>query len=138
MNNSLRPYGELPISTSSNRTQQLLYHCMTLPAFLRLSSTNMLADNTGFITNAFAINYDDAWKPFSTTDSALLHATLCLVAQHGDLVRGIADSSANLFHKGEVMRLMNTRLLDELHKVTDADITSVALLVILEVRNGLS
>jgi hypothetical protein len=129
MNNSLRPYGELPISTSSNRTQQLLYHCMTLPAFLRLSSTNMLADNTGFITNAFAINYDDAWKPFSTTDSALLH---------GDLVRGIADSSANLFHKGEVMRLMNSRLLDELHKVTDADITSVALLVILEVRNGLS
>lgn len=58
------------------------------------------------------------------------------MAQHGDLVRGTADSSANLFHKGEVMRLMNSRLLDESYKVTDADITSVALLVILEVRNG--
>jgi hypothetical protein len=31
------------------------------------------------------------------------------------------------------MRLMNNRLLDESYKVTDADITSVALLVILEV-----
>jgi hypothetical protein len=61
---------------------------------------------------------------------------LCLVAQHGDLVRGIADSSANLFHKGEVMRLMNSRLLDGSYKVTDADITSIALLVILEVRKG--
>jgi len=94
---------------------------------------NTRTDNAGFITNAFAINYDDAWKPFSTTDPALLHATLCLVAQHEDLVRGIEDSSENLFHKGEVMRLMNGRLLDETYKVTDADITSVALLVILEV-----
>ena len=133
INASLQPYGELPISTSSSHTQQLLYHCIHLPAFLQLSSHDMLADNTGFITNAFAINYDDAWKPFSTTDSALLHATLCLVAQHEDLVRGVADSSENLFHKGEVMRLMNGRLLDESYKVTDADITSVALLVILEV-----
>jgi hypothetical protein len=95
---------------------------------------NTRADNTGFIANAFAINYDDTWKPFSATDSALLHATLCLVAQHEDLVRGVEDSSENLFHKGEVMRLMNGRLLDETYKVTDADITSVALLVILEVR----
>ncbi|KAE9377230.1 hypothetical protein N431DRAFT_368979 [Stipitochalara longipes BDJ] len=116
---SLRAYGELPISTSSRRTQQLLYHY-----------------NTGFITNAFAINYDDTWKPFSTTDPALLHATLCLVAQHEDLVRGVEDSSENLFHKGEVMRLMNSRLLDGKYKVTDADVTSVALLVILEAING--
>jgi hypothetical protein len=121
---------------SSNRTQQLLYHCIVLPAFLQVSSPDMVADNTGFITNAFAINYDDAWKPFTTTDSALLHATLCLVAQHEDLVRGIEDSSANLFHKGEVMRLINSRLLDVSYKVSDTDITSVALLVILEVRNG--
>jgi hypothetical protein len=95
---------------------------------------NTRADNTGFITNALAINHDDAWKPFSTTDPALLHATLCLVSQHEDLLRGVEDSSENLFHKGEVMRLMNGRLLDETYKVTDADITSVALLVILKVR----
>jgi hypothetical protein len=107
---------------------------MQVPFLLQNSSDNNPTDNTGFITNAFAINYDDTWKPFSTTDSALLHATLCLVAQHEDLIRGTEDSSENLFHKGEVMRLMNNRLLNESYKVTDADVTSVALLVILEVR----
>jgi hypothetical protein len=130
---SLRAYGELPISTLSRRTQQLLYHCTHLQIIFQLQCNIIHADNTGFITNAFAINYDDAWKPFSTTDPALLHATLCLVAQHEDLVRGAEDSSENLFHKGEVMRLMNSRLLDGRYTVTDADITSVALLVILEV-----
>lgn len=98
-----------------------------------MGSHSIFSDNTGFIVNAFAINYDDAWKPFSTTDPALLHASLCLVAQHEDLVRGNEDSSINLFHKGEVIRLMNSRLLDDSYLITDADITSVALLVILEV-----
>lgn len=134
MNSSLQSYGELPISASSSRTQQLLYHCMHFHFNCHIHFNNSRTDNTGFITNAFAINYDNVWKPFSTTDPALLHATLCLVAQHEDLVRGVEDSSENLFHKGEVMRLMNDRLLDETYTVTDADITSVALLVILEVR----
>ena len=137
ISSSLRAYGDLPISTASRRTQQLLYHCTHLQIIFQLQCNTIHADNTGFITNAFAINYDDAWKPFSTTDPALLHATLCLVAQHEDLIRGVEDSSENLFHKGEVMRLMNSRLLDGRYKVTDADVTSVALLVILEVRRSL-
>jgi hypothetical protein len=86
-----------------------------------------------FRVNAFALNFDDAWKPFSVTDAALLHATLCLVAQHQDLLRGASDSKENLWHKGEVMRVMNVRLKDVGRTVTDADITSIALLVILEV-----
>jgi len=130
--NALQPYGLLPISTNSSRTQQLLYHCKCHAPW-RFSSHTFLADNTGFIVNAFAINFDDTWKPFSVTDSALLHATICLVAQHEDLLRGLDDSSENLYHKGEVMRLMNSRLLDHSYSITDADITSVALLVILEV-----
>jgi hypothetical protein len=40
----------------------------------------ILVDNTAFRINAFAVNFDETWKPFSITDSALLHATLCLVA----------------------------------------------------------
>lgn len=96
--------------------------------------TLLLLDNTGFTVNAFAINYDDAWKPFSISDSALLHATLCLVAQHEDLIRGSEDSSDNLYHKCQALKLINNRLLDERDQVSDASITSVAILVILEVR----
>jgi len=91
-------------------------------------------DNTGFIVNAFAINYDDAWKPFSITDSALIHTTLCLVAQHEDILRGAEDSSDNLFHKGQAMTILNSRLLEDRDCISDASITSVAMLVILEVN----
>lgn len=99
--------------------QQLLYHY-----------------NTAFRANAFAINFDDAWKPFSITDSALLHATLCLTAQHQDLLRGTDDSKENLWHKCEAMSLMNRRLREVGRIVTDADIISVALLAIIESING--
>jgi hypothetical protein len=78
----------------------------------------ILVDNTAFRINAFAVNFDETWKPFSITDSALLHATLCLVAQHEDLLAG-RESEENLFHKGEI---------------SDADVTTVAMLVVLEVR----
>jgi hypothetical protein len=90
-------------------------------------------DNTGFTVNAFAVNYDDKWKPFSISDAALLHAILCLVAQHEDLLRGADDSSTSLYHKGQVMTLINQRLKDDPQNVTDASVTAIALLVILEV-----
>lgn len=129
----LQAYGSaLPISIANIRTQELLYHCITPPSICPLCLTSG-TDNTAFISNAFAINYDNAYKTFSITDSALLHATLCLVAQHGDLLRGAEESSENLFHKGEAMRLMNHRLLEDWHYISDADITAVAIFVILEV-----
>jgi len=93
----------------------------------------ILVDNTAFRINAFAVNFDETWKPFSITDSALLHATLCLVAQHEDLLAG-RESEENLFHKGEVMRLMNGRLRESGREISDADVTTVAMLVVLEVR----
>ncbi|KAE8453682.1 hypothetical protein EG329_009193 [Mollisiaceae sp. DMI_Dod_QoI] len=134
--NPIQTYGNaLPISLSNTRTRELLYYCTTPPSIHPLHLTSC-TDNTAFISNAFAINYDNTWKPFSITDAALLHATLCLVAQHEDLQRGTDESSENLFHKGEAMRLMNKRLLEQWHSLTDADITSVAIFVILESING--
>ncbi|KAF8867341.1 hypothetical protein BDZ45DRAFT_795057 [Acephala macrosclerotiorum] len=132
----VQAYGNgLPISLKTTRTRELLYHCISPLSIYPLHLTRC-ADNTAFISNAFAINYDGAWKPFSITDSALLHATLCLVAQHEDLLRGLYESSESLFHKGEAMRLMNRRLLEKWHCISDADVTSVALFVILESING--
>ncbi len=93
----------------------------------------MLLDNTAFVSNAFAINYDDTWKPFSITDPALLHATLGLTAQHRDLLYDINDSFDNLYHKGEAMKVMTQRLTQESHRISDADVTCVAVLVDLEV-----
>jgi hypothetical protein len=82
------------------------------------------------------MNFDNTWKSFSITDSILLHATMSLTAQHQDLLRGgVEDSREGLWHKGEVMRLMNARLREKGRAVSDADITSVALLVIIEVRS---
>ena len=136
-------YGSLPISVTSPRTQRLLYHCQHSLLSSGASSFQLAhaldsadevpLDNTGFTVNAFAVNYYHTWKPFSISDSALLHATLCLVAQHEDLLRGTEESSTNLYHKGQVMNLINQRLKDDPHNLTDASVTSVALLVILEV-----
>ncbi|KUJ20657.1 uncharacterized protein LY89DRAFT_716012, partial [Mollisia scopiformis] len=129
-------YGnELLISLTNARTRELLYHCILPPSLCPLCLAPC-TDNTAFISNTFAINHDNAWKPYSITDSALFHATLCLVAQHEDLLRGTDESSENLFHKGEAMRLMNRRLLDNWHSLSDADITAVAIFVILESING--
>jgi len=129
-------YGTLPISSGA-RAQSLLYHCHYCPIHYckQKKHNNALksADNTAFTTNAFAINYDDTWKPFSISDAALLHATLCLVAQHEDLIQGIEDSSDSLYHKGKALTLINERLLDDKHRMSEASITSVAVLVILEV-----
>lgn len=101
-----------------------------------LKLANLFApDNTGFTVNAFAVNYENAWKPFSVSDTALLHATLCLVAQHEDLLRGVEDSSTSLYHKGQVMKVINQRLIDDPKNMSDASVTSIALLVILEVRS---
>lgn len=79
------------------------------------------------------MNYDNAWKPFSVTDAALLHVTLSLAAQHQDILRDDEDSRDSLYHRGQAMRLMNQRLLNLQHYISDADVTSVAMLVILEV-----
>jgi hypothetical protein len=95
---------------------------------------NVFLDNTGFTVNTFAIDYDDTWKKFSISDSAILHATLSLVAQHEDILRGVKDSINNLFHKGQAMKFINSRLGQDAECVSDGNITSVAILVILEVR----
>jgi hypothetical protein len=136
-------YSSLPISIQSPRTQRLLYYCQHslfssgAQSFARtytLDLANCLTlDNTGCTLNAFAMNYDNAWKPSSISDAALLHATLCLVAQHEDLLQGAEDSSTSLYHKGQVMKLINERLIDDPKNLTDASVTSIALLVILEV-----
>jgi len=131
-------YGILPISLGA-RAQSLLYHCHYCPIYYckQIQPKNALesADNTALTTNAFAINYDDNWKPFSISDAALLHATLCLVAQHQDLIQGIEDSRDSLYHKGKALMLINERLLDDKHRMSEASITSVAILVILEVSS---
>lgn len=111
-------YGTLPISMSS-RTQKLFYHY-----------------NTAFTSNAFAINYDDTWKPYSVSDSALLHATLSLVAQHSDLLHGTGDSPDSLYHKGQALKLINSRLFNDKAFMSDANITTIVVLLSLEAISG--
>jgi hypothetical protein len=89
--------------------------------------------NTAFVANAFPINYDGAWVPFSATDAALFHACLSLVAQHQDVLRDAEDSRNSLYHRGQAMKLLTQRLVDQQHYISDVDITSVAILVIVEV-----
>jgi hypothetical protein len=108
----------------------------------------MEPDNTAFSINAFAINYDNAWKPFSISDPAVLHATLSLVAQHSSILysstlpteNSSGESSDLLFHKGKTMGFLNQRLRERAggkeKMVDEGNITIVIMLVILEAIDG--
>jgi hypothetical protein len=120
----------------SSRTQRLFYHCQSLSGPENQWSALIadFPDNTAFTSNAFAVNYDDTWKPYSVSDAALLHATLSMVAQHSDFLTGSEESSDNLYHKGQALQLINSRLLKDKLFMSDASLTTVAVLVSLEVK----
>lgn len=86
-----------------------------------------------FIQNAFAINYDSAWNIFDASDLAVLHAACCVIAQNRDLISGTEGSPDTLYHKGEMMKTMTLRLREESHTISDGDVLSVAVLVVVEV-----
>jgi len=64
------------------------------------------------------------------SDSALAHATLSMVAQQEETLYGREYSQDSLYHKGEVMKLINNRLRDKDHVVCNANVIAVALLVV--------
>jgi hypothetical protein len=58
------------------------------------------------------------------------------VAQNQDILRDAEDSKDSLYHRGQAMKLLNQRLVDQQHYISDVDVTSVAILVIIEVSRG--
>lgn len=56
-----------------------------------------------------------------------------MIAQNRDILCGTEDSQNTLYHKGEMMKIMTLRLTEPSHRLSDADVFSVAVLVILEV-----
>ncbi|KAH7323651.1 hypothetical protein BKA65DRAFT_567473 [Rhexocercosporidium sp. MPI-PUGE-AT-0058] len=104
----------------------------------RTSAYPNIQVTTAFTRNIFAINYDSSWNIYDVTDSAVLHVTCCMISQNRDILSSTDDSPDTLYHKGEMMKIMSLRLTETSHKLGDADIFSVAVLVILESIQGTS
>ncbi|KAG4441691.1 hypothetical protein IFR05_002825 [Cadophora sp. M221] len=126
----------VPIALDNESLQP--YEKAIRPTNIQNVATKQLVDHfkTAFTRNIFAINYDSSWNIFDVTDSALLHVTCCMIAQNRDILCGTEDSQNTLYHKGEMMKIMTLRLTETSHSLSDADVFSVAVLVILESIQG--
>src|SRR5258705_8183850 len=94
--------------------------------------TTLRTDNTSYTINSFALNPEGTWISFSFKDPALLHATLCVVALHRDLLTHREPSADSLIHKGQAIHAINSRLLSG-QPSTDENLAIVAVLIKLEV-----
>ncbi|KAL5315483.1 hypothetical protein ACEPPN_016351 [Leptodophora sp. 'Broadleaf-Isolate-01'] len=128
----------VPVPIISNNESLQPYERAIRPTSIKNVATKQLVDHfkTAFTRNIFAINYDSSWNIFDVTDSALLHVTCCMIAQNRDILCGTEDSQNTLYHKGEMMKIMTLRLTEPSHRLSDADVFSVAVLVILESIRG--
>ena len=84
--------------------------------------------HTSFWDNSIACNPEGKWLSVAVSDSAMLHATLCLVAIHKFQSRGGPQTNSYFWHRGEAMRLISKNLADPAHATSDATIAAVSIL----------
>ena len=84
--------------------------------------------HTSFWDNSIAVNPEGKWMSVAISDSALLHALLCLVALHKFQTLGEPHSDSYFWHRGEAMRLVSKNLADPDFATSDANITAVSIL----------
>lgn len=87
--------------------------------------------------NSHAINPEGNFFGYASTDPAMLHSVLYLVALHRELKHGILGSRDGLHHGAEAFRIINERLQGN-ESFSDMTIAAVAMLANKEVsRHGL-
>ena len=84
--------------------------------------------HTSFWDNSLACNPEGKWLSVAVSDSAVLHATLSLVAIHRFQTSGGPQTNSYLWHRGEAMRLVSKSLADPAHATSDATIGAVSIL----------
>lgn len=107
----LDPFHTLSVDLSESETLSLLqyYH-------------------VSFIANSHACNPEGKWLSTALMDTAILHATLALVAIHWRDKVATDTSSLYFKHRGEAMKIIVRRLSMANHAISDATIGAVALL----------
>jgi hypothetical protein len=98
-----------------------------------LISSLTLADHHNFGQNSFAVNPEGSWFEFASTDAAIMHATLSLVALNYDLSHHLAISDEVFYHKGEAIRLVNRTINNAIPEPIDKLVGAVAILANCEV-----
>lgn len=102
----------------------------SFPLVLRDSLTLQLLEyyHYSFWANSYACNPEKSWMPLAMTDSAMLHATLTLVAIHRrDCCSALLDESY-FKHRGQAMKLIVERLHDSTAGISESTIGAVAIL----------
>ena len=84
--------------------------------------------HTSFWDNSLACNPEGKWLSVAVSDSAVLHATLSLVAIHKFQTRGGPQTNSYLWHRGAAMRLVSKNLADLAHATSDGTIAAVSIL----------
>jgi hypothetical protein len=93
-------------------------------------------DKSGSRVNSLAINTRKTWWSFISNDAGLLHATLATWALYGILVRGLNELRvAQLRHKSEAIREINTKIGNESTTMSDELVGTVATLASFEVSH---
>jgi hypothetical protein len=98
-----------------------------------LTSSSTLTDHHDFKQNSFAVNPEGSWFEFASTDAAILHATLSIVALNYDLSHHLAISNEVFYHKGEAIRLVNRTINNTISAPIDKLVGAVAILANCEV-----
>ena len=103
---------------------------ISLPIKSSTPGTSALLEyyHTSFWDNSLAVNPEGSWISVAISDSAMLHATLCLVALHKSQTAGESLANSYFWHRGEAMRLISKNLADPSHAISDATIGAVAVL----------
>ncbi|TVY46211.1 hypothetical protein LCER1_G009186, partial [Lachnellula cervina] len=91
--------------------------------------------HTSYSMNSHAINPEGNFFGYASTDPAMLHSVLYLVALHRELKHGILGSRDGLHHGAEAFRIINERLQGN-ESFSDMTIAAVAMLANKENMNG--
>ena len=73
------------------------------------------------------------WIHYALQDSTLFQATLNFAEVHLDILSGNYNSQRAIFHKGQSIRAINSKLGDSEHALSNETIGAVAMLAAIEV-----
>jgi hypothetical protein len=143
--NDLGPIEIMKVALSPE-TRRLIHHCESTTQYstsapILISQT----DHHNFTQNSFAVNPEGSFFDFAKQDTALMHALLCLVANHFNLTHSQDNSIATtdsayhqaLSHQAEAVQDLNVRLGHIEAHMDDGLIAAVAILANCEVSGAI-